>query len=155
MSVVKITTLTTLYVFHFWLCVSAQTQCSWNQDQSLPDWWLSLFKTPPPPKLKFLILLSTQCPISQSCYAHKFAQHEISSLIKIRITNQISICCMLLLIYIQLLFACPENHVGIWLAFLLLSREKFHAKQICVLSSSMILGPADEKHQSLNPVRIL
>ena len=38
------------------------------------------------------------------------------------------------------MYACPENHVEIWLAFLFLSRAKFHAKQICVLSSSRKLG---------------
>ena len=48
---------------------------------------------------------------------------------------------MLLRAGIQLVFACPENHVDIWLAFLFLSREKFYAKQICVLSSAMKLMP--------------
>ena len=45
----------------------------------------------------------------------------------------------------QLLFACPENHVEIWLVFLFLSREKCHARQIVVLSSSMKLGPGLER----------
>ena len=60
---------------------------------------------------------------------------------KNKITNKISICCILLASGIQLLFAYPENHVEIWLVILFLSRQKFHAKQIFVLSSSMKLGP--------------
>ena len=48
---------------------------------------------------------------------------------------------MLLLTDIQLVYACPENNVDVWLAFLFLLREKFHAKQIFVLSSAMKLGP--------------
>ena len=50
-------------------------------------------------------------------------------------------CCFLT--GIQLLFACPENYVEIWLVFLFLSREKVHAKQFVVLSSAtcMKLGP--------------
>ena len=51
----------------------------------------------------------------------------------------------MLLTGIQLLFACPENHMDILLPFLFLSLitfyQKFHAKQICVLSSTMKLGP--------------
>ena len=47
---------------------------------------------------------------------------------------------MSFLIGVQLLFACPENHMEIWLAFLFLSTEKYHAKQICVLSSAMKLA---------------
>ena len=43
---------------------------------------------------------------------------------------------------IQLLFAFPENRMEIWLVNLFLSRKKYHAKQIFVLSSSMKLGPA-------------
>ena len=39
------------------------------------------------------------------------------------------------------MFAHPENHVEILLVILFLSRQKFHAKQIVVLSSSMKLGP--------------
>ena len=58
----------------------------------------------------------------------------------LRITNQISICCIFLVTGIQLLFAHPENHVEIWLVILFLSRKKFHAKQIFVLSSTMKLG---------------
>ncbi len=50
-------------------------------------------------------------------------------------------CCILLVTGSQLLFAYPENHVEIWLVILFLSRKKFHAKQIFVLSSSMKLGP--------------
>ncbi len=50
-------------------------------------------------------------------------------------------CCILLVTGSQLLFAYPENHVEIWLVILFLSRKKFHAKQIVVLSSSMKLGP--------------
>ena len=55
---------------------------------------------------------------------------------------------MLLLIGVQLVFACPENHVEIWLAFLFLSREKCHAKQICVLSSAIKLAPVHSDIQS-------
>ena len=60
---------------------------------------------------------------------------------KNRITNQIFFCCILLVTGIQLLFAYPKNHIEIWLVILFLSRRKFHAKQICVLGSSMKLGP--------------
>ena len=60
---------------------------------------------------------------------------------KNRITTQNSICCILLVTRIQLSFAYPENHVEIWLVILFLSRRKFHAEQIFVLSSSMNLGP--------------
>ena len=34
----------------------------------------------------------------------------------------------------------------IWLVILFLSRKKFHAQQICVLSSSIKLGPGDRWH---------
>ena len=60
---------------------------------------------------------------------------------KNRITNQISICCILIVTGNQLLFAYPENHVETWWVFLFLSRKKFHAKQTFMLSSSMKLGP--------------
>ena len=62
---------------------------------------------------------------------------------KNRITNQISICCILLVTGIQLLFAYmyPENHVEILLLILFLSRKTFHAKQIFLLSSAMKLSP--------------
>ena len=82
------------------------------------------------PGPNFIELLSTKI-----CLAWNFF------LDKNRITNQISICCILLVTGIQLLFAYPENHVEIWLVILFLSRKKFHAKQIFVLSSSMKLGP--------------
>ena len=55
---------------------------------------------------------------------------------KNRITSQIYICCIVLVTGTRLLFAYPENHVEIWLVILLLSRQKFHAKQMFVLSSS-------------------
>ena len=48
---------------------------------------------------------------------------------------------MLLVTGIQLLFAYPENHMVVVLVILFLSRQKFHAKQIFVLSSSLKLGP--------------
>ena len=48
---------------------------------------------------------------------------------KNRITNQISIGCILLVTGIQLLFAYPKNHVEIRLVGLFLSRKKYHAKQ--------------------------
>ena len=57
------------------------------------------------------------------------------------ITNQISICCILLDTGIQVLFVYPENHVAIWLVNLFLSMKKFHAKQIFVLTGFMKLGP--------------
>ena len=60
---------------------------------------------------------------------------------KNRITNQTSIWCILLVTSIQLLFAYPENHMEIWLEILFLWRQKFHAKLIVVLSSSVKLGP--------------
>ena len=78
----------------------------------------------------FIELLSTQI-----CLAWNFF------LDKNRITNKFSICCILLVTGIQLMFAHPENHVEIWLVILFLSRLKFHAKQISMLSSSMKLDP--------------
>ena len=42
---------------------------------------------------------------------------------------------------IQLLFAHPENHLEIWLVILFLSKKKFHAKHIFVLTGFMKLGP--------------
>ena len=78
-------------------------------------------------------------PISQSCEAHKFAQHEwqIQSY-----QPNFPFCCILLVTGILLLLAYPENHVEIWLVILFLSRKKFNATQICVLNSSMkLLGP--------------
>ena len=77
----------------------------------------------------FIELLSTKI-----CLAWNFF------LGKNRVTNQISICCILLVAGIQLLFAYPENHMEIWLVVLFLSRKKFHAEQIFVLSCSMKLG---------------
>ena len=61
---------------------------------------------------------------------------------KIKITSQTSIYHKVLVTGIQLLFAYPENHMEIWLENLFLSRKKFLAKRICVLSSFMQLGPA-------------
>ena len=52
-----------------------------------------------------------------------------------------SICCILLVTGIQLLFAYPENHVDIWLVIMFLSRQKCHAMQMFMLSSCMKLGP--------------
>ena len=62
---------------------------------------------------------------------------------KNKITHQILICCIFLFTAIQLLFAYPENLVEIWLVILFLLRKKFHAKQICVLTDFMKLGPDD------------
>ena len=45
--------------------------------------------------------------------------------------------CLLLLFFIQLLFAYSKNHVDIWLVILFLSRKKYHAKH----SSSRKLDP--------------
>ena len=77
---------------------------------------------------------------------HRAAQHKNLLSIKFfldknRITNQVSICCILLVTGIQLLFANPENHREVWLVTLFILMQTFHAKQIVVLSSSMILGP--------------
>ena len=47
------------------------------------------------------------------------------------------ICFILLVTGIQLMFAHLENHMQIWLVILFLSRQKFHAKDIFVLSSSL------------------
>ena len=55
------------------------------------------------------------------------------------------VACCFLLVY-SCWFAGPENHVEIWLACLFLSREKFHAKQIFVLSRPPPLGPQFESH---------
>ena len=67
------------------------------------------------PEPNFIELLS-----SQICLAWNFF------LDKNRI-NRISICCILLVTSIQLLFAYPVNHVKIWLVILFLSRQIFHA----------------------------
>ena len=72
-------------------------------------------------------------PISSSCEAQKFAYHEISFLIKTGLPTKFPFVACCFLTGIQLSFACPENQVEIWLAFLFLSREKLHANQICVL----------------------
>ena len=61
-------------------------------------------------------------------------------------------CCIFLVTGIQLLFAYPENHVEIWLVILFLSREKFLAKQIFVLSISIKLGPGIRS--SLVPISV-
>ena len=79
-----------------------------------------------------------------SAQFHRAAKHtnllsmKIKFLDKKQVTNQISICCKLLVTGgpIQLLLAYPGNHVEIWLVILFLSRQKFHAKQILMLSSS-------------------
>ena len=68
------------------------------------------------PGPNFIELLSTKI-----CLAWNFF------LDKNRITNHISICCLLLVTGTQLLFAYPENHVEIWLVILLLSMKKCHA----------------------------
>ena len=39
------------------------------------------------------------------------------------------------------------RQMEIWLVILFLTRKKFHAKQICVLSSSMKLGPCIQTYQ--------
>ena len=48
-------------------------------------------------------------------------------------------------------YQCKNQHAtnGVWLVILFLSRKKFHAKQIFVLSSAMKLGPVD----SINIIR--
>ena len=62
---------------------------------------------------------------------------------KTRITNQISICFILLVTGIQLLFACPENHMEIWLVILFLSRKIFMLSNFFVLWWRVNkLGPA-------------
>ena len=82
------------------------------------------------PGPNFIELLSTKICLAWNIFADKN-----------RITNQISICCILLVTDIQMLLAYPENHVEIWLVILFLSKKKFYAKQMFVLSSSMKLGP--------------
>ena len=82
------------------------------------------------PGPNFIELLSTKI-----CSALNFF------LDKNRITNQISVFCILLGTGIQLSFDYPENHVEIWLVILFLSRKKFHSGQIFVLSSFMKFGP--------------
>ena len=78
----------------------------------------------------FIELLSTK-----TCLAWNFF------LDRNRITSKIHLRCILPVTGIQLVFAFPENHMEIWLEIRFLWRQKFHAKQICVLSSSMKLGP--------------
>ena len=62
----------------------------------------------------FIELLSTRICLSWNFFLDKN-----------KITNQISIFCILFVTGIQLLFAYPENHVNIWLLILFLSRKKF------------------------------
>ena len=62
----------------------------------------------------FIELLSTTI-----CLAWNFCLD-----MKNRITNKISICCVLLVTGIQLLFAYPENHFEIWLLTLFLYQGK-------------------------------
>ena len=56
-----------------------------------------------------------------------------------KVTNPISICCILLVTGNQLLD--PENHVKIWMDILFLLRKKIYAKQYFVLTGFMKLGP--------------
>ena len=86
----------------------------------------------------FMELLSTNNFLAWNFFLHKN-----------RITNQISVYCILLVSCIQLLFAYPENHVEIWLVIMFLLRKKFYAKQIFVLSSSMKLGPGCKNQNQL------
>ena len=87
---------------------------------------------------------NTKAQFHKACKHKKYAQHEISSLITNRITNQISICCILLVTDNQLLLAYPENQVNIWLVTLFLLRNKFHATQMFVLTGFMKLGPGNQ-----------
>ena len=64
----------------------------------------------------FIELLSTKI-----CQAWNFFPD------KNRITSQISICYIVLVTGIQLLFAYPENHMDIMLVNLFISRKKFYA----------------------------
>ena len=73
----------------------------------------------PATKPNYIELLSTKM-----CLAWNFF------LDKNKITNQIFMCCILLVTGIQLLFAHPKNHVEICLLILFLSRQKCHAKQL-------------------------
>ena len=50
-------------------------------------------------------------------------------------------------------FAYPDSHVENWLVILFLSRQKCHAKQIFVLSSSMKLGPVVPLNTGKNMLR--
>ena len=65
-----------------------------------------------------------------------------------RITNQISICCILLFTGIQLLFAYPENHVEICFVILFLWLKKFHAKRIVGPCLEDVSLPPKTKKQS-------
>ena len=69
--------------------------------------------------------------------AQKFAKHEISSLIKTGLPTKFPFVAYCLF----LVFSCCLFILKIWLVILFLSRKKFHAKQIFVLSSSMKFGP--------------
>ena len=82
------------------------------------------------PGQNFIELLSTKI-----CLAWNFF------LDKNRITNQISTCWYCWILQTAVDYYILQNHVEIWLVILFLSRKKFHAKQIFVLSSSMKLGP--------------
>ena len=72
------------------------------------------------------------------------AQHEISSLTMEGYQPNFHSLLIACFWYIQLLFAYPENYLETWLVIMFLSRQKFPAKQIVVLSSSMKLGPEDK-----------
>ena len=101
--------------YYFKQCGSHCFSCSQQMKTDRPpvNWKVYALRTSGP---NFIELLNTQI-----CLAWNFFRD------KNRITNQISICCMLLVTGIQLLVAYPENHVKILLVILFLSKQKFHA----------------------------
>ena len=76
-------------------------------------------------------------PISQSCYA----QYEVSSLIKTGLPTQFPRDFQHKQTTANYQKRAICNKRKFWLVILFLSRMKFHAKQIFVLSGSMKLGP--------------
>ena len=84
-------------------------------------------------------LLKAACPASDPVFSRRRAFGP--NFIELLSTNNYLLSMKFLVTGIQLLFAYPENQVEIWLVILFLSRKKFNAKQIFVLSSSMKLGP--------------
>ena len=68
---------------------------------------------------------------------------------KTGLLTKFSFVAYCLLLIFGCFFAYPENHVENWLVILFLSRQKFHAKQMLVLSRSMKLAPDVSVQQSV------
>ena len=84
----------------FWITVPLDRKWAPQQKHRAPRWcWLVqwVFSRPGP---DFIELQSTKSYLAWNFFVNKN-----------RITNEISICCILLVIVIQLLFAYPENHI--------------------------------------------